>query len=87
MLDVKSGLQRMNDELTYSVILNVLFKKSKLKTMKNVQMRKRVYVVFFSEEILDNSQVSAIQNNRNRCWLFGLQQNFDIGTAFLFGLV
>lgn len=42
---------------------------------------------FFSEEVLDNSQVSAIQNNRNRCWLFGLQQNFDIGTAFLFGLI
>lgn len=29
MLDVKSGLQRMNDELTYSVVLNIVFKKRK----------------------------------------------------------
>lgn len=26
---------------------------------------------FFSEEVLDNSQVSAIQNSRKKCWGFG----------------
>lgn len=40
----------------------------------------------FSEEVLDSSQFSAIQNSRNKCWLFGLQQDFDIGMAFWFGL-
>lgn len=82
----------MNDELTYSVILNVVFQKSKLKSMKNVQMRKRVYVFFLrrgSRQLTDFCY-SEQQKKMLGFWgfsSFGLQRNFDIDMAFLFYLV
>lgn len=54
-LDIISGLQRMNDELTYPVILKIGFKRTNLKNIKNVQM-KRVDFFFLrrsSRELTD----------------------------------
>lgn len=72
----------MNDELKYPVILRIVFKRTNLKSMKNLQMRK--LICFFLEEVLENSQISAVQNSRNN-GLLGLQQEFDFGIAYLSG--
>lgn len=62
-------MRHMNDELTYPVILKIVFKKNKFE--KHEKCANEKVRVFFLEEVLENSYISAIQTSRNNCWLVG----------------
>lgn len=49
-LDVKSGLQRMNDELTYPVILKIAFKKKKFEKHKKHTNQEKSLCAFISQK-------------------------------------
>lgn len=86
-LDVKSGLQRMNDELTYPVILKIAFKKNKFeKHEKHTHEEKSLCAFISQKRFYRTRRLLPFRRAEITVGLLGLQQEFDFGMAYLSGL-